>query len=62
MCISLYMFMCMCRSFAQRFAVVANAICRGLGLDVRAAVDECRRMNMYLDDFSCCKGACGETC
>merc|ERR1719291_219379 len=53
---------CFVYKFRPRFGVVANAICRGLGLTTRTAVDECRKMNMYLDDFTCCVGACGETC
>ena len=40
----------------------ALAIARGLGHKTAAAVDKCREMNMFLDDFSCCKGACGEAC
>ena len=53
---------CFIYKFRQRFGVVANAICRGLGRDTTKAVEVCRKMNMYLDDFSCCKSACGETC
>ena len=41
---------------------VANAICLGLGRDTKKAVDECRKMNMFLDDFTCCKATCGEAC
>jgi hypothetical protein len=49
--------------FRQRFGVVANAICRGLGRrDADAAVDICRKTNMYLDDLKCCEVTCGETC
>ena len=47
---------------AATFGVVADAIAQGLGLDTHEAVDECREMNMFLDDFECCKAACGETC
>ena len=50
---------CFVYKFRQRFGVVANAICRGLGKDTRAAVAECRKMNMYLDDFKCCESTCG---
>ena len=25
-------------------------------------VEACRKMNMFLDDFECCKAACGEAC
>ena len=53
---------CFIYKFRQRFGVVANAICRGLGRDTTSAVEACRKMNMYLDDFECCKGACGDTC
>ena len=53
---------CFVYKFRQRFAVVADAIARGLGHKTAAAVDKCREMNMFLDDFSCCKGACGEAC
>jgi hypothetical protein len=50
---------CFVYKFRQRFGIVANAICRGLGRDTRAAVAECRRENMYLDDLKCCEAACG---
>lgn len=53
---------CFVYKFRQRFAVVANAICEGLGVDTKAAVIECRKNNMYLDDFSCCADTCGDTC
>mmetsp|Transcript_29473 Transcript_29473/g.78293 ORF Transcript_29473/g.78293 Transcript_29473/m.78293 type:complete len:496 (+) Transcript_29473:121-1608(+) len=54
---------CFIYKFRQRFAVVANAICRGLGHDTMVPVELCRKMNMYLDDFACCKsGTCGEAC
>ena len=49
---------CFVYKFRQRFGIVANAICRGLGRDTRRAVAQCRQENMYLDDFSCCEGAC----
>ena len=49
---------CFVYKFRQRFGIVANAICRGLGKDTTAAVAECRRTNMYLDDFTCCEDAC----
>ena len=42
---------CFIYKFRQRFGIVANAICRGLGRDTTAAVEACRKMNMYLDDF-----------
>ena len=53
---------CFVYKFRQRFGVVADVIARGLGRDTVEAVEECRKMNMFLDDFACCKGACGETC
>ena len=53
---------CFVYKFRQRFGVVADAICKGLGRDTTAAVEQCRKMNMFLDDFSCCKSACGEAC
>ena len=39
---------------------LADAIAKGLGRETAAAVDAARDMNMYLDDFECCKAACGE--
>ena len=53
---------CFVYKFRQRFAIVAEAIARGLGHDTEQAVQKCKEVNMYLADFSCCKGACGETC
>ena len=53
---------CFVYKFRQRFGVVADAIARGLGYRTAAAVEECRDMNMFLDDFSCCQSACGEAC
>ena len=53
---------CFIYKFRQRFGIVANAICRGLGRDTTAAVEECRKSNMYMDDFKCCEGTCGEVC
>jgi len=53
---------CFVYKFRQRFAVVANAICQGLGMDTKAAVAECRSINMYLDDFARCEDTCGEVC
>ena len=53
---------CFVYKFRQRFGVVADAIAKGLGMDTKAAVAACREMNMFLDDFECCKAACGETC
>ena len=54
---------CFVYKFRQRFAIVAERICEGLGIDTRAAVAESREANMYLDDLSCCtEGACGDVC
>ena len=53
---------CFVYKFRQRFAVVADAIAQGLGHDTEETVQKCKAVNMYLADFSCCKGACGETC
>ena len=53
---------CFVYKFRQRFGVVADAIAKGLGMDTKTAVASCREMNMFLDDFECCKAACGETC
>ena len=50
----------------QRSASVANAMCRGLGRKTNAAVEECRKMNMFMDDFACalfvmfCKSSFGD--
>mmetsp|Transcript_17266 Transcript_17266/g.43073 ORF Transcript_17266/g.43073 Transcript_17266/m.43073 type:complete len:563 (+) Transcript_17266:115-1803(+) len=53
---------CFVYKFRQRFAVVANAICEGLGMDTATAVAECRRTNMYLDNFLTCEDTCGDSC
>jgi putative flavoprotein involved in K+ transport len=53
---------CFVYKFHQRFGVVANAICQGLGMDTSEAVAECRRTNMYLDNFATCEDTCGDTC
>ena len=53
---------CYIYKFRQRFGIVANAICKGLGHDTKKAVEECRKMNMFLDDFKCCEATCGEAC
>ena len=53
---------CFVYKFRQRFGIVSNAICQGLGYDTAAAVAECRKTNMFLDDLSCCEGSCGEVC
>ncbi|KAK7248313.1 Pyridine nucleotide-disulfide oxidoreductase [Aureococcus anophagefferens] len=51
---------CFVYKFRQRFGVVADAIARGLGRETGGAA--ARDMNMYMDDFECCKAACGEAC
>jgi len=53
---------CFIYKFRQRFAVVANAICRGLGIDTKGAVADCRQTNMYLDNFETCQDTCGDVC
>jgi hypothetical protein len=53
---------CFVYKYRQRFGIVADAIARGLGLDTHGTVEAMRKSNMFLDDFSCCKGACGESC
>jgi G3E family GTPase len=53
---------CFVYKFRQRFGVVADAIAQGLGRDTMEAVKTARDMNMYMDDFTCCKAACGESC
>ena len=53
---------CFVYKFRQRFGLVADAICRGLGRDTQSAVQEARSSNMYLDDLACCEGVCGEAC
>lgn len=53
---------CFIYKFRQRFGIVADAICRGLGHDTKLPVEICRMQNMYLDDFKCCKTECGEAC
>lgn len=54
--------LCFIYKFRQRFAIVADVIARGLGLSTEEAVEQCRNMHMYMDDFECCKAACGEAC
>ena len=41
---------------------MADAIARGLGNDTAHIVDKLRKMDMFMDDFSCCETQCGETC
>ena len=53
---------CFVYKFRQRFAIVANSICDGLGVDTKMAVAECRKNNMYLDDLACCEDTCGDVC
>jgi thioredoxin reductase len=53
---------CFVYKFRQRFGIVADAICRGLGRDTKAEVLGLRRANMFLDDLACCENTCGEVC
>lgn len=53
---------CFVYKFRQRFGIVADAIARGLGFNTNKAVEDARLQNMFLDDFTCCKAACGEAC
>ena len=53
---------CFVYKFRQRFGIVANAICKGLGRDTTRAVEESRTQNMFLDDLKCCESTCGEAC
>lgn len=53
---------CFVYKFRQRFAIVAKAICEGLGMDTRAAVKVCQNSDMFLQDFSCCGDTCGDVC
>ena len=53
---------CFVYKFRQRFGIVADAICRGLGRDTRESVQGLRQANMYMNDLSCCENTCGEVC
>lgn len=53
---------CFIYKFRQRFGIVSDAICRGLGRDTTSAVQSLRQTNMYLDDLACCESTCGEVC
>jgi len=53
---------CFVYKFRQRFGIVADAICRGLGRDTKPAVDALRKTNMYMDDLACCESTCGDVC
>merc|ERR1712204_113375 len=53
---------CFVYKFRQRFGIVADAICRGLGRDTKPAVQLLRQSNMYMADLSCCENTCGEVC
>ena len=48
---------CFIYKFRQRFAVVANLIARRLRVSTKP-LESYRRYAMYLDDLSCCGGAC----
>ena len=41
---------------------MADAIARGLGYDTVDTIEKCRTMDMFMDDFSKCVAACGESC
>ena len=53
---------CFVYKFRQRFGIVAEAICRGLGRETKTAVAGLRQANMYMADLSCCENTCGEVC
>ncbi|MEM6596060.1 MAG: thioredoxin reductase-like protein, partial [Pseudomonadota bacterium] len=44
---------CFIYKFRQRFAVVANAIAKRMGVDT-TPLEEYRFNNMFLDDLTCC--------
>ncbi|KAH8052623.1 pyridine nucleotide-disulfide oxidoreductase [Aureococcus anophagefferens] len=46
---------CFVYKFRQRFGIVADAICRGLGRETKTAVAGLRQANMYTADLSCCE-------
>ncbi|UZQ54055.1 hypothetical protein OOK60_16425 [Trichothermofontia sichuanensis B231] len=48
---------CFIYKFRQRFAVVANAIARRLGIDC-PPLDSYRQAGMFLDDLSWCDNEC----
>ena len=50
--------LCFIYKFRLRFAVIANAIARRLGMETSQAVAARRGLGMYLDDLSCCAEAC----
>ena len=54
--------LCFVYKYRQRFGVVADVIARGLDFETEQHIEQLRELDMFLDDFSCCKGACGETC
>ena len=53
---------CFIYKFRQRFGIVADAICRGLGRDTKPAIQSLRLANMYMDDLTCCESTCGQVC
>eukprot|EP00747_Dinoflagellata_sp_TGD_P167616 gnl/TRDRNA2_/TRDRNA2_192322_c0_seq1.p1 gnl/TRDRNA2_/TRDRNA2_192322_c0~~gnl/TRDRNA2_/TRDRNA2_192322_c0_seq1.p1 ORF type:complete len:628 (-),score=108.01 gnl/TRDRNA2_/TRDRNA2_192322_c0_seq1:95-1978(-) len=53
---------CFVYKFRQRFAVVAAAIARRLGLDTRDGVELCRETDMFLDDTEDVEAACEACC
>jgi len=50
--------LCFIYKYRQRFAVVADQIGRRLGLDTTSLVEEYRKAQMFLDDFTCCGVDC----
>jgi hypothetical protein len=52
---------CFVYKYRQRFGVVADAICRGLGRETALQVQDCRTTGMYLD-VECCTGTCSDAC
>jgi len=57
---------CFIFKFRQRFAIVANAIAKRMGLDeskTKETEERYRKAQMFLDDLECCKQqACGPAC
>ena len=55
---------CFVYKFRQRFGIVADAICKGLGRDTASAVAQARATNMYLEmgtpQWECCADACDD--
>lgn len=53
---------CFIYKFRQRFPIIAECIAQRQGLDqnkkVLRAINECKKMNFYLKDLSCCENEC----